>query len=110
MNGLTQAFEDFSTTVQSISAGYEVPYAEDLIEALDTMEDTSSTDTIEPEPEVVEEESIDEVDELVVDWEHVATLESSEDLEDYFEPLGFNANPNHRPATIIKKAKVHFGV
>jgi hypothetical protein len=36
MEGLEQAYKDFSTTVQSISAGYEVPYAEDLIEALDT--------------------------------------------------------------------------
>ena len=36
MNGLTQAFTDFSTTVQSISAGHEVPYSEDLIKALDT--------------------------------------------------------------------------
>lgn len=81
-----------------------------LMETLDAMEDTSNTDTVEPEPEVVEEDSIDEVEELVVDWEHVSALESSEELEDYFEPLGFNANPNHKPATIIKKAKVHFGV
>lgn len=96
------------------------------VEEAPTTEDTdivveNVTYTVEEPTEVVSEETTETVsedttteeesiDELVVDWEHVATLETSAELEDYFEPLGFNANPNHKPATIIKKAKVHFGV
>lgn len=109
--GVARATSAINYVVDNIEKGYileNVYEASSILEVTLVKDDSSSSDAKEEVPEITIPEQAVAVY-TYPDFTYAETLETSKQLEEYFDQFGFNANPRHRPSTILRKARAYFG-